>query len=139
MANQEIENTAVLSELKIDHIVFDELSFKRKGFKQQEEQKVEFQVGFAIDKIDTSKYRVSLKIIADSENEYTAEARMSAFCTIDENAEFKDEILQKNVIAILFPYVRSELTLLTSQPEVTPIVLPALNINALIDNAEPNA
>lgn len=130
------ENGVVTSELKMEHIVFDELSFKRKGFKQTKEQDVQIQFGVAIDKISDGKYRVSLKITADQQDEYTVEARISGFCSISESYELKDELLQKNAVAILFPYIRSELTLLTSQPEVTPIVLPTLNISAMIDNAQ---
>ena len=123
----------------MEHIVFDELSFKRKGFKKQEEQDVQIQFGVAIDKIGDGKYRVSLKITADQPDEYTVEARISGFFSISESYELKDELLQKNAVAILFPYIRSELTLLTSQPEVTPIVLPTLNISAMIDNAQKKA
>ena len=36
----------------------------------------------------------------------------------------------------MFPYLRSEVTLLTSQPGMVPIVLPPLNINNLMDKAE---
>ena len=43
---------------------------------------------------------------------------------------------KKNTVAILFPYVRSAFTLLTAQPGMEPVVLPALNINALIDELE---
>ena len=136
MVNPNTDNSTILSKLQINHIVYDELSFKRTGFQQQkEDQNIKFNVQFDVKKVDAGKYRVSLGFIANSEQEYTVEVKMSAFCTIDEDFELKDEILQKNVIAILFPYIRSELTLLTSQPEMTPIVLPALNINALVDEA----
>ena len=37
-------------------------------------------------------------------------------------------LIKENGVAILFPYLRSELTLLTTQPGFQPIVLPAVNI-----------
>ena len=47
----------------------------------------------------------------------------------------KKSLIQKNAVAIMMPYVRSQLTLLTSQPGVDPIVMPPLNINAMLDDA----
>lgn len=43
---------------------------------------------------------------------------------------------EKNAIAIMFPYIRSQITLLTSQPNLKPIVLPPININALFEKLQ---
>lgn len=133
--NQDPEVNSALSELKLEHVVFDTLSFNRIGF-QQKEQNIKLKVGVSVNQLADSKYRVSLKVSVERESEYTAEVQVSGFCSISESCVAKDEILKKNAVAVLFPYVRSELTLLTAQPETTPIVLPVMNINAMIDNAE---
>lgn len=127
------QHSAVPSELVIEHIVFDELSFKRKGLERNDLGNINIQFGVAIDKLDEGKYRVSLKVTADSPDEYMLEVRLSGFCSIDENCDRKDEMLRKNAVAILFPYIRSEVTLLTAQPGVNAVVLPVLNIDATID------
>lgn len=49
--------------------------------------------------------------------------------------EIKEDVIQKNTVAILFPYLRSEVTLITAQPDFIPIVIPPININALLENA----
>ena len=128
--NQDPEVNSALSELKLEHVVFDTLSFNRIGY-QQKEQNIKLKVCVSV-----NQYRVSLKVSVERESEYTAEVQVSGFCSISESCVAKDEILKKNAVAVLFPYVRSELTLLTAQPETTPIVLPVMNINAMIDNAE---
>ena len=46
----------------------------------------------------------------------------------DENNFDILRLIKENGVAILFPYLRSELTLLTTQPGFHPIVLPAVNI-----------
>lgn len=51
--------------------------------------------------------------------------------------EKKDIIITKNTVAILFPYLRSQVTLMTAQPDIEPVVIPAININALLKNMEP--
>jgi len=40
----------------------------------------------------------------------------------------------KNAVAILMPYLRSELTILTAQPETDSIVLPVLNVVEMMQN-----
>ena len=42
--------------------------------------------------------------------------------------EWREEAIRNaNTVAIKFPFIRSQVTLLTSQPGMTPIVLPAIN------------
>lgn len=45
-------------------------------------------------------------------------------------------VVTKNTVAILFPYLRSQVTLMTAQPNIEPVVIPAININALLKNME---
>ena len=41
--------------------------------------------------------------------------------------EREKTIIEKNTIAIMFPFVRSQVSLLTTQPNMVPIVLPPIN------------
>ena len=127
----EHHNSSILSDLKLEHIVFDNISFVRKGFKSEAEEEVEIGLAIAIGKIKDGYYRVSLHVTADRNNEYEVEVDISCFCSIDEQLPFKQEVLEKNVVAILIPYVRAELSLLTAQPETTQILLPAINVDAM--------
>ena len=43
-------------------------------------------------------------------------------------------LINKNAVAILMPYLRSELTLLTAQPDTDSVVLPPFNINKMFKN-----
>ncbi|MCQ2400672.1 MAG: protein-export chaperone SecB [Lachnospiraceae bacterium] len=40
-------------------------------------------------------------------------------------------IMNKNTVAIMFPFIRSQVSLMTSQPGMTPITLPAINVNEM--------
>ena len=42
------------------------------------------------------------------------------------------EQLKPNAVAIMFPFLRSQISLLTTQPDMIPVVLPAININKLL-------
>ena len=43
------------------------------------------------------------------------------------------DLINKNAVAILMPYLRSELTLLTAQPDTDSVVLPPFNINKMLE------
>ena len=46
--------------------------------------------------------------------------------------EWREEAIRNaNTVAIKFSFIRSQVTLLTSQPGMTPIVLPAINTQKL--------
>lgn len=125
--------------LKMEHIVFDEITFVRKGFRNEESKKVSLSISSSVEAIEETSSRVTVKLLADKENEYTARISISGFCSIEENSELGKELIEKNAVAILFPYLRSELSLLTAQPETDPIVLPAMNINGMLDSAKGKA
>ncbi len=56
-----------------------------------------------------------------------------SFSIICGDPDMKKQIIEKNTVSILFPYIRSEVTILTTQPGLEPIIIPPLNINRLID------
>ena len=54
----------------------------------------------------------------------------------EEDASIRKAVISKNTLSILFPYLRSQVTLLTAQPDMKPIVLPAVNINSLLEHMD---
>lgn len=109
-----------------------QISFTRVGF--QDKSSSEAQIGIAthVESIGAGKYQVSLSLKALKEREYEALVSITGYCEIDEDTPDRDKILQENAVAILFPYVRAEMTLLTAQPETEPLIIPAINVRALI-------
>ena len=47
-------------------------------------------------------------------------------------------LIQQNAIAIVFPYIRSQISLLTAQPEVDPVILPPMNIAQMVKESIEN-
>lgn len=56
---------------------------------------------------------------------------------VEGQEDLEDKMLQdlinKNAVAILMPYLRSELTLLTAQPDTDSVILPPFNINKMLE------
>lgn len=140
------QNQNYESVLHMDHLVFDELSFTRINFGSvNSKTDFQFKVGIAkknqsenvsADNINRESYRVTLRVKAIRKDEFEARVRLSGFFSIDKNTENKDLLLRQNGVAILFPYVRSAFTLLTTQPETQPIMMPIMNIAEMMNDAE---
>lgn len=127
----EFKDNSIASVLTLRHIVFDQITFRRTGFRKRNSE-TKLDIGKQVEKTGEGKYQVTLSMRAEREKEYEAEVSVTGYCEIAEDTPGKDRILNENAIAILFPYVRAELTLLTAQPETEPLVIPAVNINAML-------
>lgn len=124
------------SVIKVTHFVFDNITFQRKGFKSEGGESFPAQIGVEIKKIEANQYYVKLSVSVEKENEYLASVAIGGFCEIDDRTPDLEELLNINVPAILFPYARAELTLITAQPETDPIILPVVNFQAMYENAK---
>jgi preprotein translocase subunit SecB len=131
------DNKSIESILKLNKIVFDKVEFKRLGFKNDTELELEMQSNIS-QKNDAEVYRVTLILKGKKAEEYTLEISLSGFFSIETDGELtedlKDTLITKNSVAILMPYLRSEVSLLTAQPEMECVVLPPFNINNMLDN-----
>lgn len=124
------------SVLTLQKMVFDKIEFERIGFKNTKELKFELQVQIGSDENNT--YKVTLVLKGTKQDEYNIVISLSGFFEVEsqENLESKmiQDLINKNAVAILMPYLRSELTLLTAQPDTDSVVLPPFNINKMFEN-----
>ena len=119
-------------------IVFDKIEFNRLGFSSDKELEIEIQSSIA-KRGNEDVYRITLILKGNKPDEYIFEIILSGFFTIEQREELteelKDALITKNAIAILMPYLRSEASLLTAQPGMECVVLPAFNINKMLENS----
>lgn len=124
------------SSLLLQRLVYDKIEFERKGFKNDNELIFEMQV--QITSREENQYKVTLVFEGNKEKEYRFLISLSGFFAIDSRDGLSDkkveELISRNAVAILMPYLRSEVTLLTSQPEMDSVVLPPFNINKMMEN-----
>ncbi len=124
------------SVLILQNMVFDQIEFNRKGFKNTQELKFELQVLIGTGENDV--YKVTLVLKGTKQDEYDIFISLSGFFKVEGKEQIKDQtfhdLLNKNAVAILMPYLRSELTLLTAQPGTDSVVLPPFNINKILEN-----
>ncbi len=125
------------SVLQLDKIVFDKIEFKRLGFSSEKELELEIQSSIS-QKQNTDIYRITLILKGNKPEEYIFEISLTGFFSFeaeqDINEDLKSTLISKNAIAILMPYLRSEVSLLTAQPGIECVVLPAFNINKILED-----
>lgn len=126
----------IQSVLHLDKLVFDNIEFKRVGFSSDKELELEIQSNVA-QRQDAEVYKITLTLKGKKPEEYIFEISLTGFFTIEADdkveKELRDALVSKNAIAILMPYLRSEVSLLTAQPGMECVVLPPFNINKMFE------
>lgn len=125
----------ITSALILNKLVFDKIEFNRKGFRNSNE--AEFQMEGQISGGNDDNYRVVLTIKGEKKDEYDFLISLSGFFGFNAEEELSSEVkinlINKNAVSILMPYLRSEVSLLTAQPEVECIVLPPFNVMKMLE------
>ncbi|HJF40614.1 MAG TPA: protein-export chaperone SecB [[Clostridium] spiroforme] len=127
----------IRSSLILQQLVFDKVSFERHGKKNQND--IKFQIKTEVGKLAGEElYKVSLAVKADKPEEYTVEIQITGIFVFEEgsglNKKQKQVLINKNAVAILMPYIRSEMSLITAQPGMDCVVLPPFNINKMLED-----
>ena len=122
----------------MDKLVFDEISFERVGLKNNKSEfdfKLEISIGI---NSEGDVYKVTLKLIGEKSEEYNLTISLTGFFSFDNreklNDSFKKELIEKNAVTIMMPYLRSQISLITAQPNVDCVVLPPFNINNMMSD-----
>lgn len=127
----------IISPLQLQKMVFEKIEFNRIGFKNENDPKFNIESNFMQSTNDNNLFKVELVMKCLKEEEYNFEIKLvgyfsfASYSALDEKD--RDILISRNSVAILMPYMRSQISLLTAQPETDCIVLPPFNINELID------
>ena len=111
-------------------------------FKRKEEvafEKANTTIKRSIKRLVDDSYEVFLTMkIEDNQNGMELGVTVCGIFELkdEEDASIRKAVISKNTLSILFPYLRSQVTLLTAQPDMKPIVLPAVNINSLLEHMD---
>lgn len=120
------------SVLKLKSMRFAKIEFNRMGDQNDNELKFRIQTNVTRRESDGT-YKVSLGLYGEKEEEYTFMIRIEGLFTFEfgrdeRSEELEYELITQNAVAILMPYLRSEVSILTAQPGVECVVLPPFNI-----------
>lgn len=132
----------IKSVLQLKRLVFDEIEFKRNPESPIND---DYEINFSreVEATDDGQHfnvKLTLNLWSKKENDLRIKLSLIGFFFCDcEEQTLKESLIKYNTLAILFPYIRSQVSLITAQPNFTPIVLPPVNIVAMfeaVDNQE---
>ena len=123
--------SAYESPLILEKIEITESTFRKKDF-SLDELELGVRVEHSVENIGEDECEIVLNTTVSDENEnvYVNVRGKAIFRTQQKNMD----MLEKNTIAIIFPYIRSYISIITTQPGMPPIVLPAMNIIAMVND-----
>lgn len=119
----------MLSKLEMKSIYFEKTNYKRIGFSNKSNE-FKNKVNCSVYKSNENdnEFKLTINLIGEQDSNFEVELVLTGIFIVEYSNEDERNILLNNAFSILFPYIRSQLTLLTSQPNMTPIVLPVVNI-----------
>ena len=121
------------SPIVLKNIIITEGHFNRN---EDSLENLELKVGVShdVERLSEREYKITLELnVADPEEKLSVFVKgMAIFETKQEN----QMLIERNTLAIMFPYFRSYVSTLTTQPGMTPIVLPAMNIMTMLAQKE---
>lgn len=113
------------SSLKMQNFYFSHCSIERSENIEDREPKMNIERHIL--EIAKHTYDVSLHVNIDSEDLSVNVIANAKFLFEADSYDREKTIIEKNTVAIMFPFVRSQVSLLTTQPNMVPIVLPPIN------------
>ena len=119
----------IRSNLQMKNFCFSKFSFVRDKVIKNGELNADIKKN--IISIGDHEYNVILTTTIEKDDmniELVAEAQ---FLYESEDYSREESIINTNTVAIMFPFIRSQVTLLTSQPGMVPIILPPINTQKL--------
>lgn len=117
----------IKSELKMESFYFLECFISRNAIIENGALTMDLEK--EINELDDGKYSVKLTLIVNKEKK-DLNVRVVAegmFSMDNSDAELVRSIMNTNAVAIMFPFIRSQVSLLTTQPGMTPIIIPPIN------------
>ncbi|MCI8731573.1 MAG: preprotein translocase subunit SecB [Lachnospiraceae bacterium] len=113
------------SDLTMDNLFFRECIVKRNAMISNGEYQADLEKD--IKKAGEHTYNVELQLSIYKEDLEVSVVANAQFIYKAENYEREESVINNNTVAIMFPFIRSQVTLLTTQPGMAPIVLPPIN------------
>lgn len=132
-----------ISALQLDRLAFREIEYTRNigGLPVNTEYEMNFNREVAAGD-DNTHFIVSLTANVWSKSDTSTKLRvtLTGFFRCDsEDEAVKQELIRYNTLAIMFPYLRSQIYMITVQPDIPPVMVPPVNIIAMfkdVDNQE---
>lgn len=127
-----IESTLVMKDL-----YFKKINFVNKGIHKDKTPSKQVTAVFHLGKDIVDKNNMNLTLRCDISMINLLEISLELYGEFELKSAGEEDNIKKylsNAVAIMFPFLRSQISLQTSQPNMKPLLLPAVNINKLLED-----
>lgn len=136
-----MKQNKITSSLRFDNYIVDKVYFKNNQKYEGDEISLDFSVFPDITVSDDKEKMVvelTVNIFDDAvEKNYPFEMSVTVIGFYSMHAPGEDILkYKKNAIAILYPYIRAIVSSYTANANINPLLLPAINVNKLIEVQE---
>ena len=125
---------AAKSILRLDNLYIDHIDFNSTGKVSPSDIDPSMQMEVNITGLSHTSFSAKIVLHIECEDFYKLNLSTTGIFSIESGITEENLFYQDNAVAIMFPYLRSQITLLTTQPNMKPIVLPPINIHAMLSN-----
>jgi preprotein translocase subunit SecB len=120
--------------LTLHSLYTEEISFTRKN--ETNEKEPDLRYSRDIIPNDNGTRSVRLRVEGEYDDGTIFHIQMVGVFEVDApegvDEETRETLYTDNTVAIIFPYIRAQITLLTSQPGIAPFYMPPINIAGLL-------
>lgn len=128
------------SVLKFNEYVVNEVYFKSNpSFHKEKDNSIDIELNI-IPNIVVEGEKLTINLVTkifentdENERPFNMKIDITGFF---ETKGDKPESFQANAIAIMYPYVRSIVSTYTASANIQPLILPAINVNAMLENSK---
>lgn len=122
----------IKSEMELKNLYFQSIEFSRDA--EIKDGDINISIKRKLEKKE-NLFQISMPLIIKKSD---FSLSMVAVGIFDFTSNIEDEAVRENMIknngsAIIFPFIRSMVSQITAQPNMTPIVLPAINVTKMLD------
>lgn len=125
------------SKLVMKDLYFKKISFVNKGVHKDKTPSKQVTAVFNLGKNIIDKSNMNLTLRCDISMINLLEMSLELYGEFELKATCEEDNIEKflaNAVAIMFPFLRSQISLQTSQPNLKPLILPPVNINKLLED-----
>lgn len=125
------------SQLKMLGLYFSKFDFRLDGPLDENTLKNSITITHSNKVNDPNQVRIQIDLkLEDDAGLFELYLQTLGFFQLENSENLSEDlaksILEKNTVAIMLPFIRSQISLLTTQPGMTPIMLPPVDVNALM-------
>ena len=114
-------------------LYFSKINYERTSVVEPENMEPNFErdAKYFVNSDNKNIFKIVINQKVNVDDFYKANVELTGIIEFDYKNEEEKVMKLRNAFAIMIPYIRSELTLITSQPGITPVMMPLIQLKKI--------